>query len=71
MEQQGNARVQRSVAAQWGLQQCEKHRDGCNGVERHKGGCSNARATKVFAATQRQQREHRIATKVDSTTRDF
>jgi len=39
MEQQGNARVQRSVAVQWGLQQCERHRAGCN----------SARGTEVVA----------------------
>lgn len=71
MEKQSNARVQRSVAAQWGLQQCERHRSGCSRAERPKDGCNNARGTEVLATVQRQQREHRIAAEVASASGGF
>jgi len=63
MERQNSARVEGFVAAQRGLQQCERHRGGCNSARRHRGVCSSARGieevatvqegTEVFAVEQR------------------
>ena len=44
---------------------------GCRNLRQRSGGCSSVRGTEVYATAQWQQREHKIATEVASTSQGF
>ena len=44
---------------------------GCRNLRQRSGGCNSARDIELYAATQWQQREHRIAAKTTSVSRGF
>ena len=48
MEQQGNAWVKKFEAAQWRLQQCERHRGVCSSIVAMKGAQDSSRGSFSF-----------------------